>query len=650
MLCLSMIVKNESKIIERLLNSVCDIIDCYCICDTGSFDDTIDKIKKFFDSKNISGLITSEPFKNFEYNRNFALKQCLKLNAEYILVLDADMILKIGNFDKSILNQYDGFTILQGNDMNYYYNIRIVKNIENIKYCGVTHEYLSTPSYFKIYEFKKNELFITDIGDGGSKSDKFERDIRLLTEGIKNEPDNVRYYFYLANSYNDTGKYEEAIKFYEKRIKMGGWLQEVWYSYYKIGSCYMNLNQPEKGIYWFLLGFDYFPERIENLYNVIKYYRYANKNKLAYHYCKIALDSIKNLDEIDKYLFVSLDAYVWGLYYEYIIVAFYNGIKHIDNKMVNVFNNCPNQELINLTLSNIKFYDLKLIPTKVLDFSHKINVLINDENQEFQSSSPCIIKYENGYIMNIRMVNYSIFENGTYTTQKNIISLNKKMELDNDFNVKSSILINEKFCDILYIGVEDIKLYNYKNNILYIGTGYHKNDKIGIVSNNYIKLDTDQSEGLENPIELHIPNTFPKTECEKNWVFVNDKIIYKWFPLTICNLDDNYLEKIRDIKMPNIFKYVRGSTCASHFNDRYWFVCHIVSHEKLRQYYHILVVLDNNYELVKYSRLFKFEGESIEYCLGLIVEKDSVIMSYSTWDRTSKIAIYDFSYINNLMV
>ena len=32
--CLNMIVKNESKIITRLLESVYKFIDCYCICDT----------------------------------------------------------------------------------------------------------------------------------------------------------------------------------------------------------------------------------------------------------------------------------------------------------------------------------------------------------------------------------------------------------------------------------------------------------------------------------------------------------------------------------------------------------------------------------------------------------------------------------------
>ena len=41
-----MIVKNESKIIERCLNSVKNIIDCYSIVDTGSTDNTKELIQK----------------------------------------------------------------------------------------------------------------------------------------------------------------------------------------------------------------------------------------------------------------------------------------------------------------------------------------------------------------------------------------------------------------------------------------------------------------------------------------------------------------------------------------------------------------------------------------------------------------------------
>jgi glycosyltransferase involved in cell wall biosynthesis len=87
-----MIVKNESKVILRLLQSVLPIIDGYCICDTGSTDNTIELIETFFREKNIPGKVIQEPFQDFGYNRSFALKACEQMNAEYILLLDAPVI------------------------------------------------------------------------------------------------------------------------------------------------------------------------------------------------------------------------------------------------------------------------------------------------------------------------------------------------------------------------------------------------------------------------------------------------------------------------------------------------------------------------------------------------------------------------------
>ena len=52
-ICLNMIVKNESKIIERLLASVVGFIDEIFIVDTGSSDNTIEKITEFMKNNNI---------------------------------------------------------------------------------------------------------------------------------------------------------------------------------------------------------------------------------------------------------------------------------------------------------------------------------------------------------------------------------------------------------------------------------------------------------------------------------------------------------------------------------------------------------------------------------------------------------------------
>ena len=68
-----MIVKNEEKVIERLLKSVIEFVDVICICDTGSTDKTIKKIINFVEKNNIKCYVYYLEFKNFEINRNFIL-------------------------------------------------------------------------------------------------------------------------------------------------------------------------------------------------------------------------------------------------------------------------------------------------------------------------------------------------------------------------------------------------------------------------------------------------------------------------------------------------------------------------------------------------------------------------------------------------
>ena len=43
-------IKNESAIIERSLKSVEGVVDAFCVCDTGSTDNTVDIINKFLET------------------------------------------------------------------------------------------------------------------------------------------------------------------------------------------------------------------------------------------------------------------------------------------------------------------------------------------------------------------------------------------------------------------------------------------------------------------------------------------------------------------------------------------------------------------------------------------------------------------------
>jgi len=666
-LCLNMIVKNESRIIRRLFDSVISIIDSYCICDTGSTDNTVEIIKEYFEQKGIKGKIINEPFKNFCHNRSVALQACVGLS-DYVLLLDADMILEVKNFDKSILNTATSFYILQGNDSFYYQNLRIVKNNGLYKYVGVTHEYIDVPQNNTINSISKENIFIRDIGDGGSKSDKYERDILLLLEGIKDEPKNERYYFYLANSYHDCGRFGEAINVYKKRIELGGWIEEVWYSYYRIGLCYKNMNKISDAIESWLRGYDLYPERLEGIYEIICHYRITSKHKLCFEFYNIAKKILDKNNNRDSYLFLHNDVYLYKIYYEYTIFAAYCGINNINDEAIIVFNNSSGFEVDNI-LSNMKFYKQILNKKTIFNANSSIISIINNENIKFTSSSSCLIKNPNsdGYFLNVRYVNYHIDDNGSYKNcEKHIISINKFVEFDKNFSILKETWMEVTFDGRLYIGVEDVKIYydNYKDKLTYIGTGFHSNNQIGIVSGDY--------DIVENKFHINeLKQKFKNTVCEKNWVFVDYKnethIIYEWYPLKICKLDVNNEIIIQEEKtMPRFFSRVRGSTCGFIYNKKIdetkndnitidivdseiWFINHIVSYENPRHYYHIICVFDLNMNLLRYSGPFKFEGEPIEYCLSIVVEDDKVLINYSVWDRTTKICVYDKNYIDSLL-
>lgn len=632
-ICLTMIIKNEEKIIERLLSSVISFIDTYCICDTGSTDHTILKINNFFQKYRIKGKILSKKFKHFEWNRNYVLTQS-KGMSDFILLLDADMIFYNYSFRKEDLKKNYYYQIYQGTEKFHYLNTRIIpNNINGIKYIGYTHEYIKIPSFIEKKIIPINELFINDIGDGGSKENKYKRDIELLQLSIKEKKNIARDTFYLANSYYDLKDYKNALEYYIKRIKLYHWSEEIWYSYYRIGKIYLFFQKKEKAVDSFLKAITYNPTRIENIYEIIKLYRLSNQPIIAMSFYKMATSMI-DTDSYSNCLFFHSDIYNYHLDYEYCILAYYNKIFNIDKPMISIMN--QTEKYHSSLIKNLKFYTTILKPKNIKIFTNNIEKEYNGKKYLFYSSSSSFISFQEKYILSIRYVNYSILKSGKYQFT-NLISIYKIIEFDKNFEILSTFWIEPKEFYSFYSGIDDIRLYPYEDKIYIIGNINNNEVHAGLLKENeflYKKIDS----------------SFPLQPCEKNWVFTPYKnklcIIYGWDPFTLCSFENNKIRKIMEKKLPTYLNQTRGSSCGFLYENEIWFIIHKVhTSEELRYYYHSILVFDIDYHLLRYTPYFKFKKEPIEYTLSIFIEKDTIIIPISSMDKTTELFFYDKSEI-----
>ena len=256
------------------------------------------------------------------------------------------------------------------------------------------------------------------------------------------------------------------------------------------------------------------------------------------------------------------------------------------------------------------------------------------------------------YRMNIRWINYYMDEDGISTlTYPKTISFNSYVELDSSFNtIGDEIFLNETYNvnePYKYFGLEDIRLFHYADKLYYTASTLNRENNTIAVSSNECTM------GEEYNIKKNIitPTFSNSDRAEKNWCFVNyqDKlrIVYDWHPLTICDISNNTLNLVESKYIrSDFFKNVKGSSTGFKTNDELWFVLH---KSQLNNYQHFFAVFDHDMNLLRYSAPFKFEGEPIEYCLSIVVEDERVLINYSTWDRTTRIGIYDKKYIDSIV-
>lgn len=270
-LSLCMIVKNEEKYIAKSIDSVKNIVNEIVIVDTGSTDSTLEILKNY----NVK-LYNYKWENDFASARNFAIN---KVKSDWILFLDADEILDEASKDNLI--NYINRTNLDGchfivynyrsenqNDFTIHYAFRLFRNNRGYYYKGKIHEQIYNEKYKNITsKFSNEDIILHHYGysvEVLEKKDKRSRNIPILLDALKENPEDSFNLFNLGNEYLAQNDVNTALHHYE--LSYSNFDLTKHYSIhllYRMAVCYQYIKKYDKAMRFVEEGLQHFSPNVD---------------------------------------------------------------------------------------------------------------------------------------------------------------------------------------------------------------------------------------------------------------------------------------------------------------------------------------------------------------------------------------------------
>lgn len=253
---LTMMVKNEGKIIQRALDSAKPYISGVALTDTGSTDDTISKVGEWCRNAGIPYSVAEIAWKDFGHGRTAALhigrNLARKLGSQWLLLFDPDETLEGNLPDLDRYPQIDVFNcrgVIPDGDT--YTRAVLINVAAPVHYVGVTHEALvTTDPDGKLCLDWADDLRIVEINDSARRATgkKQEEDIALLEKACSVPNPVTRDLFYLARAYQAVERFEDSdmtFRFYlECEAKAAQpFYEQMWYARCRLGTVQESLDR-----------------------------------------------------------------------------------------------------------------------------------------------------------------------------------------------------------------------------------------------------------------------------------------------------------------------------------------------------------------------------------------------------------------------
>ncbi len=329
-ICLNMIVKNESAVLERLLRSVREAIDCFVIVDTGSTDGTPELIRRLASAWGLSGEVHSRPWVNFGHNRQEALALAVAAGrSDWLLFIDADEELQCSDpawFER--LQPGVSYQLRKHLGAMRY----ALPNLVDIRHSrwswrGPVHEYLACEQGGARRQTLEQAWMLCHAGEGArslglTAREKFLADAALLETALLASPDDARNRFYLAQSYRDAGESALAFEHYAQRVRLGGWAEETYVAQCEMGRLAIAMGRSHEEVVRLLLdAWHMRPTRAEALWYLARHCRETRRFAEGFLFANTG----KDIAEPGDLLFVQHEAYAWRLWDELAVNAYWIG-------------------------------------------------------------------------------------------------------------------------------------------------------------------------------------------------------------------------------------------------------------------------------------------------------------------------------------
>ncbi len=656
-LCLNMIVKNEMANLGRCLRAVADHITCWVIGDTGSTDGTQDFVKSFFAERGIPGELHSFPFLNFGQARNAALEHAAasNLSYDYLLFADADMELVVEDRDFRAKLEEPGYRLIQKSDSLTYWNTRLVRRDAGARYHGVTHEYIDVPGGAK----ELRGVWYKDHASGSNRVEKFQRDIDLLSKALEQEPDNVRYWFYLAQSYRDAGQKAKAAEIYAKRAAMGGWDEEAWYARLQLARCLRDLKDDDGFIREALAAFNQRPQRAEPLYDLARFYRERGDTAVSAVFSEFGL----TLPRPDDILFVEDFVYTAGLFEEYSIAANYardparKDRGHDACNWLALNRNVPSGTR-NLARGNLRFY---VQPASAMMPSFTAHPVGFTPPDGYHLTNPSIARLGEEIVMVQRAVNYIITGDNLYETPNGapIHTRNFLLRLDSALDIQSSTEIlppadmpKPSFEPVL--GFEDLRLFAWRGE-LWCSSTVRELTAEGWCDQVLARIDQ-SAPGDSRLTNWRVLSPEGPRLHEMNWMpLVDDDRLQFIYHCDSTRVLDEQARKVGESLPAIATERFRGGSQVIAFDGGWLALIHEVfepTASQQRTYQHRWVWFDEARVLRLVSRAFYFHGMGVEFAAGLAWHPDGtrLMVSFSGKDQKGWIATVDADDVRSVLL